>query len=158
MYQPPPSRANARLARGGITWVTVLLLALLAGGGYLAWMWFPVFIVNFEAKQVVRDYANQAVRNPNDAELVQKMTQKLATLDDQDLPDGEGNAVPTPTVQVDPAEVTWERDATSSPPTLHVAFTYTRAVEYPLLGRWTEVTLSIDVVNDLSRPDWGPVR
>ncbi len=148
---------NARSARGGISWVTALLLALIVGGGYLAWTWLPVYIVHDEVKQVVRDYINQAVRNPDDAQLVEGMVHKLRTLDEQDVVDESGNPDKVPTVQVAATEVVWERD-TGAPPTLHVAVEYTRPVAYPLLNRWTQKTLSIDITGDLSRPDWGPAR
>jgi hypothetical protein len=155
--RPPLPPFPARQARGGISWVTALLLFLLAGGAYLAWTWFPVYILHYEVKQVVRDYINQAVRNQNDAELVEKMVHKLRTLDDLDMVDDDGNAATTPTVQVAATEVVWERD-TGQPPMLHVAFEYTRPVAYPLLGRWTSKTLSVDITEDLTRPDWGPSR
>ncbi len=157
MRRPPPT-FPARPARGGITWVTALLLLLLAGGGYLAWTWGPVYLVHYEVKQVVRDYINQAVRNPNDNELVDKMVHKLRTLDDVEVLDEDGNPAKVPTVQVAATEVVWERDRGGTPPTLHVAFEYTRPVAYPLIGRETQKTLAVDITGDLSRPDWGPAR
>ncbi len=148
----------ARPARGGITWVTAVLLVLLAAGVYLAWTWVPVYLVHYEVKQVVHDYMNQAVRNPNDDELVQKMVHKLRTLDDMDALDDDGNPARVPTVQVAAGDVTWERDKDGTPPTLHVAFAYTRPVAYPLISRWTQTTMTIDITGDLTRPDWGPAR
>ncbi|HYD54483.1 MAG TPA: hypothetical protein VEA99_17755 [Gemmatimonadaceae bacterium] len=158
MQAPATSSPRAALARGGITWVTALLLFLLGGGGYLAITWGPVWFVHLEVKQVVHDYMNQAVKNANDAELVEKMVHKLRTLDEQDVPGDDGELVRTPTIEVDPGAVTWERDAQAEPPTLHVAFEYTRAVRYPILDRWTEVTLDVDLTKDVARPDWGPSR
>ncbi len=148
----------ARPARGGITWVTAVLLAALAAGAYLAWTWVPVYLVHYEVKQVVRDYINQAVRNPDDDELVQKMLHKLRTLDEIQLLDQDGNPATVPAVQLAAADVTWERKQDGTPPTLHVAFAYTRPVLYPLIGRRTKATLAIDVTGDLTRPDWGPSR
>lgn len=158
MQAPPTSSSRATLARGGITWVTAFLLFLLAGGGYLAVTWGPVWMVHFQVKQVVRDYMNQAVRNPNDAELVEKMIHKIRVLDEQEEPDENGRIVRAPTVVVDPAAVVWERDTQAVPPMLHVQLEYTRAVRYPLVDRWTEITLDVDLTSDLSRVDWGPVR
>ncbi len=158
MRRSPPWGLPARSARGGITWVTALLLLLVVGGGYLAWTWVPVYVLQIEVKQVVRDYMNQAVRNPNDAELVQNMVHKLRTLDEQEGFDEYGAPAVVPTVLVEAGDVIWERDAASTQPMLHVAFQYTRAVPYPLIGRWTEKTLAIDLTGDLQRPDWGPVR
>jgi hypothetical protein len=154
----PTSPPFHRHQRGGISWVTALLVALLVGGGYLAWTYVPVYLLHYEAKQVVRDYANQAVRNPNDEQLVAKMVQKLASLDTQAQLDDQGQTVQAPTIQVEAKDVTWERDASAEPPTLHVQFEYTRTIEYPLLHRWTEKTLQVDITNDLTKPDWGPAR
>ncbi len=158
MQASAPSTPRAVTARGGISWVTALLLALLAGGAYLAITWVPVWIVHFQVKQVVHDYMNQAVKNRNDAELVEKMVHKLRTLDEHDAPDEDGELVQVPVVDLDPAAVTWERDADADPPTLRVAFEYTRAVRYPFVERWTEVTLGIDIAKDVAIPDWGPSR
>ncbi len=153
----PTSSPSARLARGGINWVTAFLLLLVVGGGYLAWTWVPVYVIHFEVTQVVRDYMNRAVKDPDDAALVQSMVRRLQLLDKQTVPDESGKLVSVATVQVDPRDVTWVRSNTT-PPTLHVEFQYTRTVEFPLLQRWTARTLSIDLDNDLTRPDWGPSR
>jgi len=158
MRQAPPQSPAARPARGAVSWVSLLLLVLVVGGGYLAWTWGPVYLLQIEVRQVVRDYMNQAIKNPNDAVLVEKMLHKLRTLDEQEVPDESGELVTVATVQVEAADVTWERDMDSEPPMLHVAFTYTRAVPYPLLARWTEKTLSVDVTQDLAKADWGPTR
>ena len=160
---PRPERAAlrppaARLARGGVSWVTLLFIVLFVGGGYLAWTWVPVYVVHYEVKQVVRDYMNQAVKNTNDAALVEKMLHKLRSLDEMDAPDDSGEIVTGPTVQVDPQELTWERDTTVTPPTLSVSFCYTRPVLYPLLQRWTSQTLCIELENDLEHANWGPTR
>ena len=87
----------------GVSWVTVLLLLCLAAGGYLIWVWGPIYLVHYEAKQVV-----------------------------------------------------WER--TKDPPTLRIAFEYTRPVRYPLVDRESQVTLEIDQTFDVNRPEWGPSR
>jgi hypothetical protein len=158
MHRPPPPSPLARLPRGGVSWVTLVLIALVAGGAYLAWMWGPVYVLHVEVRTVARDYMNRAVRNPDDARLVDDMVHKLRTLDELSVPDDDGTPANVPTVQVAAQDVTWERDVSVSPPMLHVAFEYTRPVQYPLLDRWTTATLSVDFTNDLSRPDWGPAR
>ena len=135
-----------------------ILFACLALAGYLAVVWVPVWLVHYEVKQVVRDYGNQAVKNPNDAELLEHMCRKLQSLDTIRVPGADGRLEPQPTVEVAPQEVTWERDATAVPPTLHVAFEYQRQVYYPLLDRWTERTLQVDLTMDIARADWGPLR
>ncbi|HET6440607.1 MAG TPA: hypothetical protein VFG59_21280 [Anaeromyxobacter sp.] len=145
---PPP--------RGGITWVSALLLLLLVLGAYLAWTWAPVYLLHVEVKQVAREFMHRAVKNPNDALLVEMMTHKLRTLGEVEVPSEDGTLASVPVVQVEPAEVTWERDADAKPPNLHVAFTYVRPVRYPLIPQWTEASFSIDLTEDLTVPDWGP--
>ncbi len=145
-----------RPPRGQITWVTVVAVLALAAAGYLATVWVPVWFVHYEVKQVVRDFGNQAVKNPQDRELVESMCHKLRTLDTEQVLDDTGRASKVPVVDVRPQDVTWERGG--EPPTLHVAFEYPRTVRYPLLGRSVEKVMAVDVTMDIARPDWGPMR
>lgn len=147
-----------RGARGQITWVTMLLLVLLVTGGYLAWVWIPVYVVDFEARQVVRDYMNQAVKNPDDAGLREKMVARLRMLDAIEVPAEDGTPVEVPAVDVASQDVTWERNRDVKPPTLRVAFEYTRVIVYPYLDRQAEKVFTVDLTGDISIPDWGPAR
>ena len=63
-----------------------------------------------------------------------------------------------PLVDLTPAEVTWERDAEARPPTLRVAFDYERTVTWPLLDRTDDVTMSVEIEQDIEPPNWGPSR
>ncbi|WP_242395966.1 hypothetical protein [Anaeromyxobacter oryzisoli] len=156
MQRPPSSRFRA--ARGQFSWVTAALLLTLGGGGYLGYVWVPVYIYQYEAKQVVRDYMNQAVKNRDDRLLAEKMVQRLRALGTVELPDETGTRQKTPAVDVSLEDVTWERDAQAPPPMLHVAFEYTARVEYPWLERQDEKVMAIDLTEDISVPDWGPSR
>jgi hypothetical protein len=144
--------------RGAISWVTAFLLAALAGGAYLAAVWGPIWIVHYEVRAVVRDYANQAVKNGDDAGLVERMCQKLASLDAVRVPADDGSVETRPAVDLHPQEVVWEREGSGESATLHVAFDYHRSVHYPLLDRWQEVTMRFDDTLDIGRPNWGPPR
>lgn len=155
---PLSSSPAARPPRGAVSWVSLVLLLLLAGGGYLAWTWVPVYVIHVEVKQIARDYMNRAVKDPNDAALVEVMVNRMRALDTAVEPDETGALVKVPTVRVDPRKVTWERDPGTTPPTLHVFFEYTRTVPYPLINRWTEKTLAVDLTQELARSDWGSVR
>ncbi|BDG06470.1 hypothetical protein [Anaeromyxobacter oryzae] len=156
MRRPLPSRPRA--ARGQITWVTVFLILAVGGGGYMGWVWIPVYIYKFQAEQVVRDFMNQAVKNRADRMLVENMVRKLRSLGTVELAGEDGTRKPRPAVDVTPNDITWERDARATPPTLHVAFDYTARVEYPWLERQDEKLVSIDLTQDISIPDWGPSR
>jgi hypothetical protein len=144
--------------RGAITWVTALIIALLVAVGYLGVVWVPVWFVHYAATQVVRDYGNQAVKNPDDARLLDSMCHKLQAIDTIRVPGPDGRLEARPTVDVSPQEVTWERDTSAVPPTLHVAFDYHRDIYYPVLDRWTERTMRVDITMDIARADWGPAR
>lgn len=153
------SMASRRsLERGQFSWVTFVLLASLAVGGYLAAVWAPVYIVHYEVKQVVRGHMNMAVKDPDDARLVAAMCRKLAALDQRVETDAQGEPVKVPTVDVSPDDVTWERDASVKPPMLHVAFDYVRVVKYPFLDRVDERVMSVDFTQDIAIPDWGSAR
>lgn len=155
----PPiiSTPRAALARGGVSWVTALLLLLVAGGGFLAWTWTPVWMMHIEVKQCVRDYMNRAIKNRNDAVLLQKMSDELRRRTAQEMPGEDGELVEASAVDLGPADVIWEREE-GDPPTLHVQFEYTRPVHYPLVDRWTEITLEVDLVNELTHAEWGQSR
>jgi hypothetical protein len=151
----PPSR---RYERGGISWVTALLLVAAVSAAYLLVTWVPIYFAHYAVKQTVRDYMNQAIKNRNDDELIAQMCQKLASLESVTVVDANGVEQREPAVKVTPADVTWERDTSSSSPMLHVAFEYTRQVEYPYLSKVTEWVGSVDLNNELTIPDWGPAR
>ncbi len=87
------------------------------------------------------------------------MVHRLRVLDTAVEPDETGAArVKVPTVPGRPREVTWERDpgthAAHAPRLLRVH----PPVPYPLIDRWTEKTLAVDLTQELARPDWGSVR
>ncbi len=157
---PRSASPRSRLldARGGVSWVTLVLLVAIVGGAYLAWVWVPVFVVDYEVKQVVRDYMYQAVRNRDDAHLVENMLHKLRVVYQVDEVGDDGKVHPVPGITVNERELVWDRDTTEQPNVLHVAFEYTRDVDYPLLDRTVERTKLIDLTQELSIPDWGPAR
>ncbi len=142
-----------------MSWVTLLMLAAAAAAVYLAWVWVPIYFVNYEVKQVVRDYANQAVKNPADAHLVGAMVHKFRTLDSEPVLGEDGRMHKVPVIDLKPQDIVWERTlSTIDPPTLHVAFEYTRKVHYPWIERVDDKTFQFDQTFDISRPDWGPAR
>lgn len=143
------------LERGQFSWVSLLLLVAFVSTVYLAVVWVPIYILHYEVKQTVRDYMNRAVKNRDDEALVSQMCLRLASLDTTVEVGEDGQKTSSPTVVVEPADVTWERDATSTPRTLHVAFDYVRVVKYPLIDRSEERVMSIDFTEDISIPVWG---
>jgi hypothetical protein len=154
-----PHRHRLADEKGAVTWVTALILAAIAVAAYLAWVWAPIYLVHYEVKQVVRDYANQSVKNPADAALVANMLHKLRTLDADPVLGEDGRMHRVPVIDLKPQDVVWERTlSTVDPPTLRVAFEYSRRVVYPWIERVDDKTFQVDMTFDISRPDWGPAR
>ena len=155
-HRRPPRRLP--VARGGVSWVTLVLLATVIGGAYLGWVWVPVYILKFEVTQVVRDYMNQAVKNADDAALREKMVHKIRALQDVPVVGEDGRVRKAPAIDLRAQDVTWERDRSQKPPTLHVNFDWSREVDYPLIDRTVVATFTVDLTEDISIPDWGPAR
>jgi hypothetical protein len=150
--------ALARAPRGQISWVTLLLIVLVVVGAYLAWVWVPVYYENYAVKQVVRDYMNQAIKNPNDEGLRSNMVLKIRSLAEVEGVDRWGRPARLPAVPLEDRDVRWERDTRSQPVMLHVSFDYVREVNLPLLDRVVSKTFSVDLTSDLTIPNWGPAR
>ncbi len=154
----PNFRTSARrvVARGAVTWVTMVMFVGIAAAAYAAVVFGPAYVLHYEVKQVVRDYGNRAVKNPSDAELVEDMVKKIRSLHHTTGVDDAGRATSLPTVDLSVQDVTWERSA--EPPSLHVEFEYPRSIELPGLNRSAELTFRVDLNMDLAKPDWGPGR
>ncbi len=158
MSPAPKHRTRLFDARGGVSWVSLVLLLAFGSAVYLGWVWVPVWILRFEVNQVVRDYMNQAVKNRDDAGLKQKMVQKIRSLLDEEQVDEGGRVQKVPAIDLRVQDVTWERDTGSSPPMLHVQFEWTRTIAYPFIDRSVEQTYQVDFTEDMQIPDWGPAR
>jgi hypothetical protein len=156
MSSPASSPRPRRGERGGISWVSFVLLVLVVGGAYLAWIWLPIYFDHYTVKQVVRDFMNQAIKNPDDAALRRDMVLKIESLASVPGVDASGRPIRVPAVSLDERGVTWQRDASAR--TLHVAFDYERQVVYPLIDRAEVKVFTVEEDNDLTPPNWGPVR
>jgi hypothetical protein len=135
-----------------------VLLAALVAGGYLGWVWAPAWFQLLTVKQVVRDYMNQAIKNPDDEALRRNMVLKIRSLDQIEGVDERGRPARLPAVAIEERQVTWERNAAAQPPTLRIAFAYERQVRYPFLDRAAVGLFEVDLTTELTRADWGPAR
>ena len=151
-----PGRASPRGERGAVNAVAVLLVLGIVAAGYAAWVFVPVWMLHYEVKQVVRDYGNRAVKDPDDAGLAEAMVGKIRSLHRSPAVDAAGQVVTVPTVALERRDVTWQR--LQDPPRLHVSFEYPREIELPFLNRFVEKTFVVDLEMDISRADWGPPR
>lgn len=142
--------------RGEITWVTVMLVLAVAAGGYAAWVAAPIYWTQLNAKQTVKDYANRAIKNPDDEALKQGLVHDLASLGKDPGVASDGTPILKPAIDVQPVDLVWERGGTSEAPTLHVAFEYDRHVPLPLVqDRFLDRHFRVDMELDISRADWG---
>jgi hypothetical protein len=145
-----------RRERGAASWVTILMILGIAAGAYAAVVFVPVWVLHYEVKQVVRDYGNQAIKNQDDAALIDAMVHKIRTLEQVDGVDDAGRKARVPVVDIHKQDVTWERS--TDPLVLHVEFEYPRVLELPWLDRRIERVYRINLTMDLKRADWGPAR
>jgi len=152
----PAARKTLRLRgpRSAIGFLGLALVAALLAGGYLAWVWVPVYALHYDVKQVVRDFGNRAVKDPDDAALVARMTERLAALQAIRVSDPSGKVSSRPVVDVRDQDVVWQREGS----VLHVAFAYEREVSYPIVDRSVTKVMTVDLSLDVSRPDWGTAR
>jgi hypothetical protein len=142
--------------RGGVSWVTLLLIVVVAGAGYLTSVWAPIYLETYTVKQVVKDYANQAIKNPDDAALRAAMVAKIHSLRQLETVDANNRPMKVPAIPVVESEVVWQRDVQAR--TLRIAFEWDRQVVYPFLDRVTVTTFTFDRTEDLNPADWGPPR
>jgi hypothetical protein len=145
-----------RRERGAASWVTILMVLGIAAGAYAAVVFVPVWVLHYEVKQVVRDYGNQAIKNKDDAALIDAMVHKIRTLEQVDGVDEAGRKARVPVVDIHKQDVTWERS--TDPLVLHVEFEYPRVLELPWLDRRIERVYRVNLTMDLKRADWGPTR
>jgi hypothetical protein len=157
----PRSPGSPRpVERGEISWVTLVLLLTVAAGGYLGWVWAPAWFQLFTVKQVVRDYMNQAIKNPDDEGLRRNMVAKIRALDEVEARDAYGRPARVPALALDERKVVWARSdgGRGAARTLRVAFPYERRMVYPFVGRTDVRVFHVDLVGELTPPDWGPAR
>jgi hypothetical protein len=139
-----------------VSWVTLLLVLGVAAGAYAAVVFGPAMVLHYEVKQVVRDYGNQAIKNLDDAALIESMVSKIRGLQTVDGTDEAGRRVRVPVIDLSRRDVTWERSI--QPPSLHVEFEYPRTLELPWLDRRLERVYRVNLTMDQTRADWGPSR
>lgn len=151
---PSASPRSRRSERGAITWVTLVLLLSLVTGAYLAVVWAPVYIVRYQAGMLTNEFANKAVHNHDDASLLKEFCERLGRLDQVSTQGPDGTITVEPAVDLRPADVTWERDVASSPPTIHIAFEYTTSVHYRWLDRFGQKTFAIEKFQDIQPARW----
>ena len=100
---------------------------------------------------VSRAVAALAETNHDDAGLVRRMTEALGRIAAIEEADAEGRLRTRPAIEVQPHDVTWEREGN----TLHVSFGYLRQVQYPVLDRVQERYFAVDLTTDISPPRWN---
>ena len=146
-----PARATRRRASGS-AWVNLVLLLAVALAAYLGVVWYPVVADQYQAKQITRDFINQAVKNRDDAALILGLSQRLAQVRKLEGVDEDGEAWSAPAVDVPPDAIGWERDVEAK--RLRVWFQYEREILYPFLDRSTVRLFTVDLDEDITVPQW----
>jgi hypothetical protein len=140
---------------GKITWVTVVMVLMLAGGGYVLYVWGPIYMDHYEVKQCVRGAANSAVMNPDDVRLKNELLGKIKSVRNEEFVNAETGAKDRrPVISLQSQDVIWERDTKSTPPTLHIAFDYVRQIRLPIFKKDTEKAFHVDETIEISRAVW----
>ncbi len=145
-----------RREEGKITWVTVVMVAMLLGGGYVLYVWGPIYMDHYDVRQTVRGVANSAVMNPDDEHLKADLLAKLRSVRLEEFIDSEsGQKTRRPVVNLQPQDLIWERDTRATPPTVHIAFDYVRQIHLPIFNKTQEKPFHIDMTIEISRAEWG---
>ncbi len=154
MSGPPSSRTPLRDARGAVTWVTMLLLVLGVVVAYLGWVWVPLYLDNYAVRQALTSSMNEAIKNRDDALLVEDLCRKIREIRTVEGVDEAGRKVKMPAVSVEPRNISWTREADANPPMVRVTIEYDREVVYPFLNRVETKTFVVEGQNDISPVKW----
>jgi hypothetical protein len=126
------------------------MLAALVGAAYLAIVWVPIYVDHQDVERIVRETGNAAVKSADDRGLVGGMLAQIGRVASREV-EQDGRVVRKPAIEVLPEDVVWERDGQR----LRIAFSYTRELVYPWIGRRQERVMAIDLTLDVTRPDWN---
>ena len=133
----------------------MLLVLVVAGSGWVAWAAVPAYMLHLEVKQVVRDFANQAVKSTGDEALVERMAERIRGLAQVEEAGRDGRPERRPAVDLQARDVSWERLPGDQ---LHVAFDYEREIQLPLVERRLPRRFSVDLTLDVARAEWEKPR
>src|SRR3954466_5994840 len=100
------SRTPLRDARGAGTWVSFLMIVGTASAAYLGWVWAPLYLDHLTVRQAVRATMNMAIKNPDDALLVNDLCRKVRTIRAAKGVDDAGRRVALPAVALSDQQVT----------------------------------------------------
>lgn len=142
---------SSPVPHGAVNVIGLVLLLAMAAAAYLSWVWIPVLFDHQKAERVVREHANFAVHDHDDAGLVRRMTESMGRIAKIEDVGEDGRVRSRPAIDVRPQDVTWERQGQ----TLHVSFGYVREVVYPYLDRRQERYFTVDLTTDISLPRWN---
>jgi hypothetical protein len=132
----------------------MLLLVAAVAAVYLGWVWVPLYLDNYAVKQTLRVVMNEAIKDHDDAALVQRLCQKIRSIRTVESVDEAGRKVQTPVVAIDEHQVSWTRDPDGNPPMLRVTIEYERQVVYPFVDRTDTTTFVVEGSNDLTPVKW----
>jgi hypothetical protein len=132
----------------GFSFVSLLLLAGLAAGGYWIWAFGPAHWENREVIQLLREAANLSYQQQNDKLVRDFILRRLDETYGYDEPDGRGRTKRLLRLQFEPDDLVLER--TQRPPSMRIQLSYLRTITLPLVGSERILAFSEQITQDLS--------
>ena len=142
---------DARRAERGLTWVSFLLLVLVVGGAYWAWVFGPAYIDNLAVKRICATGANLAYAERNDATVRTWLYNNIREQFAYEYMQANGMRAKGYKIEFEPSDVRLERIL--APPLIRIDVSYSRTIEMPILGGARTL-----VFNDHTEQDLSPVK
>ncbi|GAC1336178.1 MAG: hypothetical protein NVSMB23_00310 [Myxococcales bacterium] len=137
----------------GLTWVSFLLLVLVAAGGYWAFVFGPVYLDHAEVKQFCAQAGNMAYTEHSDAAVKAFVVNHIRTKFAYEELLSNGMTKTSYKIDFDPdQDVRIERSAL--PPKIDIEVSYGRTVALPILGGARTVNFLVHTEQDLSTVKW----
>lgn len=143
---------DTRRTERGLTWVSFLLLVIVAAAGYWAWVFGPVYLDNSQVKQVCATAANMAYTEHNDQTLHNWIYDHIREKFAYQYMQPNGTSATAYKVELDPRDVILER--TETPAAIHIAVSYSRTVALPIVGGERTLVFNVRSDQDLSPVKW----
>jgi hypothetical protein len=134
--------------RGAINFVQVFLVLLLIGGGYLAWVYGPLWIQYFGMRKAVRVACNAAYRDRSEDGVRDVIMREWKELNVQDgsLEDGTIKMVATPFDRTQNIDITFAKD----PASVTVGIHYTQHIVFPFVNKERDIDFEYTHNEDLA--------
>lgn len=138
---------------GKVKFLTVVILAALAGGGYYLAMWGPLFLDHLEVKKRCEESVNSTWRYHDTGKTRSSFLAKIHAIKKIDVDVG-GVTEQRPAIDPDDRDVQVELDTIADPPILSIDAAYPRTVKMPFLDREKTFWFDVHCEVDTSEVNW----